>query len=100
MSRVRNFSHNGERLWVEQYLDRATVYDSDGMPYARLSVHLEGEKAPAGFFFCKAYSENEALVLSMIQSETLTIIGEPLKLPPFGATVLVARVNANHEGVN
>lgn len=99
MSRVKAFKFKGEKLWAEQYLDRATVYDVDGMPFAKLSTYVEGENAPAGFFFCKAYSENIELVDAMIEQEVLIVIGDPIMLPPYGARVLIARLNADHERV-
>lgn len=99
MSRVKPFTFKGEKLFASQYGTRAEVFDVDGMPYARLSTYVEGEEAPAGFFFCKAYSENTELVKALIEQGTLIIVGEPVFLPPFGAKVYVARVNADHEQV-
>lgn len=99
MSRVKGFTYRGEKFFASQTGTRAEVFDTDGMPYARLSTYVEGEEPPVGFFFCKAYSENTELVRSLIEQGTLIIVGEPVFLPPFGAKVYVARVNAEHEQV-
>ena len=99
MSRVKSFKYKGEKLWAEQYLDRATVYDVDGMPFAKLSTYVEGEQAPSGFFFCKAYSENIELVGAVSEQGVLIVVGGPIMLPPYGARVLIARLNADHERV-
>lgn len=99
MSRVKAFTYRGEKLFASQTGTRAEVFDVDGLPFARLSTYVEGEEPPVGFFFCKAYSENNELVRSLIEQGTLIIVGEPIFLPPFGAKVLVARINADHEQV-
>lgn len=99
MSRVKPFTFKGEKLWASQYGTSAEVFDIDGMPYARLSTYVEGENPPAGFFFCKAYSENTELVNAMIEQGALLISGDTIFLPPFGAKVLIARLNSEHEQV-
>jgi hypothetical protein len=92
MATVRKATYKGEGLWLNQRGNFAEVFDTDGMPYARLSTYLDGELAPAGFFFCKAYSENTDLVEALITQGALYVVGEPILLPPFGARVLIARV--------
>jgi len=99
VSRVKQFTYKGEKLFASQYGTSAEVFDVDGLPYARLSTYVTGDEAPAGFFFCKAYSENTELVQALIEQGTLIIVGEPIFLPPFGAKVYVARINSEHEGV-
>lgn len=92
MATVRKATYKGEGLWLNQRGNFAEVFDTEGMPYARLSTYLDGELAPAGFFFCKAYSENTDLVEALITQGALYVVGEPILLPPFGARVLIARV--------
>jgi hypothetical protein len=92
MATVRKATYKGEGLWLNQRGNFAEVFDTDGMPYARLSVYLKGEVPPAGFFFCKAYSENADLVEALITQGALYVVGDPIVLPPFGSRVLIARI--------
>lgn len=92
MATVRKATYKGEGLWLNQRGNVAEVFDTDGMPYARLSTYVDGELPPVGFFFCKAYSENTELVEALITQGALQVVGEPILLPPFGAKVLIARI--------
>jgi hypothetical protein len=92
MATVRKATYKGEGLWLNQRGNVAEVFDTDGMPFARLSTYVDGELPPVGFFFCKAYSENTELVEALIAQGALHLVGEPILLPPFGARVLIARI--------
>jgi hypothetical protein len=92
MATVRKFTYKGEALFASQNGATAEVYDVDGMPFARLSTYVTGTLPPAGFFFCKAYSENTELVRVLIEQGALYVVGDPILLPPFGARVLIARI--------
>lgn len=92
MATVRKATYKGEALWLNQRGNVAEVFDTDGMPFARLSTYVDGELPPVGFFFCKAYSENTDLVEALITQGALHVVGDPILLPPFGARVLIARI--------
>jgi hypothetical protein len=94
---VKRVTFKGEPYFVSQSLATAEMFSVDGQLWAKLSTYVEGETPPAGYFFCKAYSENEELVDELIRQGALVVRPEPILLPPYGARVYIARVNADPE---
>lgn len=67
------FAFDGEELTIEQaqYTDGSLAVlalDEDGLPYATISVHMPGDKPPAGVFFLKSWSENEGIAGAFLLS--------------------------------
>lgn len=94
---VKRVTFKGEPYFVSQSLATAEMFSLDGQLWAKLSTYVEGENPLVGYFFCKAYSENEEVVDALIAQGALIVRPDPILLPPYGARVYIARVNGDPE---
>jgi len=81
MSEVFSFLHGNERLKVVvagKYKDETFAYrvvDEEGMPYATLSVCLEGNPPAEGCFWLKHWGENEPLARTLWSIRAISYTG-------------------------
>lgn len=72
-----------------------TLWSLEEGPLAIVSVNIPGKVPPAGWFYAKAYSENEGLPEALRDAGVLEL-GEAFEIGPFGSKVYAARLTEEY----